>query len=119
MPSPDPAEDVRHLERTLGAEVVFTIERFGTRVAMVELGGSPAVLFAAHLQGERPILVYRVDDLDAAAAQLRERGCAVSEQFEIPPGRIRGIETPGGNRFAAYEETRPERMQSIRGRRDF
>jgi hypothetical protein len=120
MPSRDPAADVRHFEQAFGAEIVFTIERFGTRVAMVRLGvDSPALLFAAHLEGERPILVYRVDDLDSAAAQLRERGCAVSEEFGIPPGPIRSVDTPGGNRAAIYEETRPERMKSIAGRRDF
>jgi hypothetical protein len=120
MPSPDPAADARHFEQALGAEIVFTIERFGTRVAMVRLGAdSPALLFAAHLEGERAILVYRVEDLDAAAAQLRERGCAVGEEFGIPPGPIRGVDTPGGNRVAIYELTRPERMKSIAGRRDF
>jgi hypothetical protein len=120
MPSADPAADVRHFEQAFGAEIVFAIERFGTRVAMVELGsGGPPLLFAAHLEGERPILVYRVDDLDSAAALLRERGCAVSEEFGIPPGPIRNVETPGGNRIAIYELTRPGRLESIAGRRDF
>jgi hypothetical protein len=120
MPSPDAAADIRHFEEALGAEVVLAIERFGTRVAMVRLGeGSPALLFAEHLEGERPVLVYRVDDLDSAAEQLRERGCEISDEFEIPPGRVRKVETPGANPVAIYELTRPERLQSIRGRRDF
>ncbi len=119
MPSPDAAADISHFEEALGAEVVFAIERFGTRVAMVKLGSSPALLFAEHLEGERPVLVYRVDDLDATAAELRERGCEVGEELGIPHGPIRAIDTPGGNRFAIYELTRPERAAQIAGRRDF
>ena len=120
MPSPDAAADVRHFEEALGAEVVFAIERFGTRVAMVKLASaSPALLFAEHVEGERPVLVYRVDDLDAAAARLREQGCEVGEEFGIPHGPIRAIGTPGGNRLAIYELTRPERAEQIAGRRDF
>jgi hypothetical protein len=120
MPSPDAAADIGHFERQMGAEIIFAIERFGTRVAMVRLGdGSPALLFAEHLEGERPILVYRVDDLDAGAERLRERGCEVSEEFGIPPGPIRAIDTPGGHRLAIYESTRPETLESLAGRRDF
>ena len=120
MPSSDPAEDVRHFEEALGAEIVFAIERFGTRVAMVSLGqDSPELLFAAHLVGNPPVLVYRVEDLDAAAAQLSGQGCEFSDEFEIPPGRIRKLDTPGGNPLAIYELTRRERLESIRGRRDF
>jgi hypothetical protein len=120
MPSPDAAADIGHFERQLGAEIVFAIERFGTRVAMVRLGeGSPALLFAEHLEGERPVLVYRVDNLDAAAAELSERGCSVGEEFGIPHGPVRDVQTPGGNRLAIYELTRPERAEQIAGRRDF
>ena len=120
MPSPDAAADVAHFEGQIGAELVFAIERFGTRVAMVRLGeGSPALLFAEHLEGERPVLVYRVSDLEAATRELREAGTELGEEFEIPPGRIRKIELPGGNPIAIYEETRVERLASIRGRRDF
>jgi hypothetical protein len=120
MPSADPAAEMAWFERSLGAEIVFAVERFETRVAMLELGaGSPPLLLAAHLEGERPILVYRGEDLDAAAAALREQGCEVSDEFEIPPGRIRRIDGPGGTQLAIYEPTRPERLESIRGRRDF
>ena len=120
MPSPDAAADMQHAEEALGGEIVFAIERFGTRVAMVSLGSdSPALLFAEHLEGERPVLVYRVGDLDAATAGLRERGAEVGDEFGIPHGPIRAVTTPGGNRFAIYELTRPERAGQIAGRRDF
>jgi hypothetical protein len=120
MPSPDAAADARHFEDALGAEHVFSIEAFETRVAMVSLGqDSPGLLFAEHLEGDRPVLVYRVDDLDAAAAELRERGAEVGDEFGIPHGPIREVDTPGGNRVAIYELTRPERAEEIKGRRDY
>jgi len=57
LPSRDVAADVAHYVDGLGAELVFAIERFETRVAMV-----------------------------AAIEELRERGVASVERFEIPFG---------------------------------
>ena len=119
MPSPDPAAELDWFENVLGAEVVFAIERFGTRVAMVQPAAGPAVLLAGHLEGERPILVFRVDSLDAATTELEATGATVSPEFEIPHGSIREIEAPGGHRLAIYELTRPERARGLAGRRDW
>jgi hypothetical protein len=120
MPSRDPATEAHYFASTLGGELVFAIEAFGTRVAMVDLGEeSPPLLFAGHLDGERPILVYRVGDLDDASAELRARGCEVSEPFGIPHGPCAEIEAPGGHRLAIYELTRPGAPEHLAGRRDF
>ncbi|MBO0847424.1 MAG: hypothetical protein J2P22_18660 [Nocardioides sp.] len=118
-PSRDAAADLQHWTERLGAEPVFAIERFGTRVACVETGDGPAVLFAEHLHGDRPVLLYRVDDLDAATADLRGRGVEVGEQFEFPFGDGAEVVNPGPQRIAVYARTRPERGASLRGRRDF
>jgi hypothetical protein len=118
-PSSDAAADLAHWTERLGAEPVFAIERFGTRVACVETGEGPAVLFAEHLHGDRPVLLYRVDDLAAAAADLRARGVEVGEQFEFPFGDGAELVNPGPQRTAIYARTRPERGASLRGRRDF
>lgn len=120
MPSRDPAAEARYFCETLGAKLVFAIEAFGARVAMVELTeDAPALLFADHLDGERPILVYRVADLDATVTELREAGCEVSEPFGIPHGPCAEITTPGGHRVAIYELTRPQVSERLEGRRDF
>jgi hypothetical protein len=120
LPSRDPAAEASYFVETVGGELVFAIEAFGTRVAMVKLTDeAPALLFAGHLDGERPILVYRVADLEAAIAELRESGCDVSEPFGIPPGPCAEITTPGGHRLAIYELTRPETLDHLAGRRDF
>ena len=119
-PCADPAAEVAHLTDILGARLVFAIEAFGARVAMVELaGGPPALVLADHLDGERPILVYRVSDLDAALAELESRGWHREPTFGIPHGPCCALSTPGGTRLALYELTRPEVAERLAGRRDF
>ena len=88
MPSRDVAADVESLSEGLGAEVVFAIEAFGARVAMLRLAeGPPELLLADHLEGERPVLVYRVDDLEAAVSELRSRGVDAGRSWASRTGR--------------------------------
>ncbi len=120
LPSRDVAADLKHFTRGLGAEVVFAIEAFGTRVAMVRLAPDPPpLLFAGHLQGDQPVLVYRVENLDRALAELRARHVDPGVEFEIPHGRGAEITNPGPQRVALYERTRPEADERLAGRRDF
>jgi hypothetical protein len=120
MPSGDVAGDVRHFTEVLGGELVFAIEAFGTRVAMVRMTPqAPAVLLAGHLPDDRPVLVFRVADLDGAVAAIEERGFEAGERFGIPHGPGRMLDAPGGQRIAVYELTRPEADERLGGRRDF
>ena len=65
----------RHFVDVLGGRLVFAIEATGTRVAMVELtDGPPRLLLTDHLEGDRPILIYRVADLEAASPSSTRRG---------------------------------------------
>jgi hypothetical protein len=120
LPSRDVAADVLHFAERLGAELVFAIEAFGTRVAMVRLEPDPpALLLAGHLEGDRPVLVYRVSDLERAIAELGERGVQVAARFGIPHGPGAELTTPGPQRIALYQVTRPAAAQRLAGRRDF
>jgi hypothetical protein len=120
LPSRDVAADVVHYTRGLGGEVAFAIEAFGTRVAMVRLSAdAPAVLLAGHLEGEQPLLVYRVADLERAIAELEKRDVAIAARFEIPHGPGVELANPGPQRVALFELTRPERAGQLEGRRDF
>ena len=120
LPSRDVAADVEHFTGAVGAELVFAIEAFGTRVAMLRLApGPPAVLLAEHLEGDRPVLVHRVVDLEAALAELTERGVEVAARFDIPPGPAAELACPGPQRLAVYQLTRPETAARLAGRRDF
>ncbi|MGZ8666994.1 MAG: VOC family protein [Solirubrobacterales bacterium] len=120
MPSADVAADLRHFTEVAGCRLVFAIEAFGTRVAMIELSAeSPAILLAGHLEGEAPILVYRVEDLAQTGAQLAERGWKPEVRSGIPHGPLHAYRAPGGQRFALYQLTRPEAAARLEGRRDF
>jgi len=120
VPSRDVAADLAYFAEDLGGRVVFAIEAMGTRVAAVQLTEHPPlVLLADHLEGERPILVYRVADLGAALADLEARGWQRQRTLEIPQGPCCSFRTPGGHRIALYQLTRPEVAAHFDGRRDF
>jgi hypothetical protein len=120
LPSRDVAGDVMHFSSRLGAELVFAIEAFGTRVAMVRLVPEPpALLLAEHLEGEQPVLVYRVADVDRAIAELRDLGVELAMRFEIPHGPGAELRNPGPQRVALYQLTRPGADERLAGRRDF
>jgi hypothetical protein len=119
-PSRDVPADLEYFTNTLGGRVVFAIDSDGTKVAAVELTtGPPLLLLTDHLSGERPILVYRVDDLRVMATELQRRGWKAERTLEIPHGPCRSFRTPGGQRVAIYELTRPEVAEHFSGRVDF
>jgi len=120
LPSRDVAGDLERFTDGLGGRLVFAIEAFGTRVAMVELtSGGPPVLLAGHLEGDQPVLVYRVADLDSALAELESRDAPAEVRFEIPHGPGAELSLPGPQRIALYELTRPGAPARLAGRRDF
>ena len=120
VPSRDVAGDLAFFSDVLGGRVVFAIDSMGTRVAAVRLTEDPPlVLLTDHLEGDRPILVYRVPDLETALTQLEGRGWRREHTFEIPHGPICSFESPGGHRVAVYQLTRPEVGAHFEGRRDF
>src|SRR5437588_2771994 len=83
-PSRDVPAELRYFEDVLRARVVFAVEGMGARVAMIELApGPPAMLLADHLEGERPVFVYRVPDLDAALTDLESRRWQPDQQLEL------------------------------------
>lgn len=119
-PSADVSRDMAYFEDVLGGTVVFAVEGMGARVAAIELAeGSPLLLLADHVEGERAILVYRVSDLATTLSELESRGWVRERTFEIPHGPICSFHTPGGHRVAVYELTRPEAAGHFDGRRDF
>jgi hypothetical protein len=120
MPSRDVATGRTYLTDVLGGRMVFAVEAMGTRVAAGEVAsGPPLLLLADHLAGAAPILVYRVADLDATLAALAARGWTPTATFDIPHGPCCSFRTPGGQRLALYQRTRPEAASHFNGRRDF
>jgi len=120
LPSRDVAADLERFTSQLGAELVFAIEAFGTRVAMVRLSPEPpALLLAGHLEGEQPVLVHRVADLPRTVSELEDRGVKIRARFEIPHGPAVELVSPGPQRLALYELTRPDTPERLADRRDF
>jgi hypothetical protein len=120
VPSSDVAQDLAYFTDVLGAELAFAIEGMGARVAMVRLSqGPPHILLTDHLEGDRSILIYRVDKLNSALADLKARRWKKGEMLEIPMGPCCSFTTPGGQRIAVYELSRPEVANHFLGRRDF
>jgi hypothetical protein len=120
MPSSDVAADMAYFTDVLGGRLIFAVEGMGTRVAMVELTEAPPrVLLAGHLEGDQPVLVYRVADLEQAMKDLAGRGWQRESTFEIPHGPVCPFRTPGGHRLAIYQLVRPEVGEHFEGRRDF
>lgn len=119
-PSGHVARDLKYFVEVLGGRAVFAIDAMGTRVAAVELTGAPPlVLLTDHVDGERPILVYRVDDLAKTLEELSARGWDPESTFEIPHGPCCSFRTPGGHRIALYQLVRPEVAEHFAGRFDF
>ena len=120
MPTRDTASDMAYMVDVLGGRVVFAVEGMGSRVAGIAItGGPPLLLLADHVEGDAPVLVYRVSDLQAALSSMEARGWSPVATFEIPHGPCCSFETPGGQRVALYELTRPEAAHHFDGRRDF
>jgi len=119
-PSRDVAADMGYFADMLGGRIVFAIEAMGTRVAALEVAkDSPLVLLTDHLDGDRPVLVYRVTNLAQTVAVLHSRGWPKQDTFEIPHGPCCSFRTPGGHRVAIYQLIRPEAAAHFEGRRDF
>jgi hypothetical protein len=120
MPSRDVAADARYFTDVLGGRLIFAVDAMETRVAMIALTDEPPrLLLADHLEGDRPILVYRVASLDAALQALESRGWKRQRSIEIPHGPLCSFIAPGGQRIAVYELARPDVEDHFAGRRDF
>ena len=118
MPSRDVAADLAFYRDVLRSRVVFAIEAMGTRVAEVAVAPEgPRLVLAEHLAGDAPVLLCRVDDLEATLAELS--ALDVEARIELPLGPCATLRTPGGQRLGLYERSRPEVDAQFAGRFDF
>ena len=120
VPSADVAEDATYWVNVLGARLVFAVEGMGARVAMLEVGETgPRILLTDHLEDQRTLLIYRVEDLNRTQKELRAKGWKRGRSVDIPHGPCISFATPGGQRVAVYQLTRPEVASQFVGRMDF
>ena len=120
VPSADVAADATYWVNVLGARLVFAVEGMGARVAMLELGSSgPRILLTDHLEDQRTVLIYRVEDLERTRKVLGSKGWKRGRSIDIPHGPCTSFDTLGGQRVAIYQLTRPEVANHFEGRMDF
>ena len=119
VPTADVDLAVDSAVKVLGAELVWKIRAMGTTVACLRVTeAGPALLLSGHLEGEAPILVYRVADYKATVAQLRKVGATELRELEIPHGPCASFRLGGNQRFAVYELVRPGMDAHFAGRID-
>jgi hypothetical protein len=108
----------QHVE-VLGAEPLWTVRAMDTTVAALRVSDlGPQILLSGHLQGERPVLVYRVADYQQSVARLRAAGLTGVRELEIPHGPCAAFALEGGQRYAVYQLSRPDADQYFTGRFD-
>jgi hypothetical protein len=118
VPAQDVDAEARRYVDELGAELVWKVRGMGTVVACLRVAGAgPQILLSGHLEGEVPILIYRVADYAEAVAKLRAAGVSLRE-LEIPHGPCASFTAAGGQRFAVYELARPQVATHFDGRID-
>jgi hypothetical protein len=119
VPTADVDGAARRYVDELGAELVWKVRGMGTVVACLRLStAGPDVLLSGHLEGDVPILVYRVADYRSALERLRAAGLGEILELEIPQGPCASFRAPGGQRLAVYELVRPGVARHFDGRFD-
>jgi hypothetical protein len=119
VPTADVDTTARHYQEVLGARLDWKVRGMGTVVACVVLSETgPVILLSGHLEGETPILIYRVSDYAATVEELRRRGLADITELEIPHGPCASFRVEGGQRYAVYELVRPGVDAHFSGRID-
>jgi catechol 2,3-dioxygenase-like lactoylglutathione lyase family enzyme len=110
--TPDVRRAAAFYVSALGAEVVWAFDRFGARVAALRIGDGPLLLLADHRPAGECRLLYRVDDISAAVAELRAAGATDLVEIGVPPGPCVICDDAAGNPIGVIEETRPGRMEA-------
>ena len=100
--------DLVYYRDVLKAEIVWNRTGFEAHVAAFKLGAGPLVLIADHRPAPSCIPVYEVEHLDATVRALKKRGWKPDGgRIEIPNGPGYVFEDPSKNRFAIFENVRP------------
>jgi hypothetical protein len=118
-PTPDVDRAIAQHVEAFGAELEWKVRAMGTVVACLRVSETgPKILLSEHVEGETPILVYRVAEYATAVARLRAAGVTDVRELEIPHGPCASFRTVNEQRFAVYELVRPGAMTHFDGRFD-
>jgi hypothetical protein len=120
VPAPDIEASVKYYTQVLGGELLWKIHAYGVWVACIELSEqkNPYILLADHIERKDMMMIYQVDNLETATADLRAKGWIEEKTIEIPPGPCSTFRDPAGNALVIYENKRPSVMKEFRGKID-
>ncbi|HEV3233428.1 MAG TPA: VOC family protein [Candidatus Dormibacteraeota bacterium] len=109
--SADVAADIRYYCEGLGGEVVWRFQAFDADVAAVRLARGPLFLLADHRPTPSVLPIWSVEDIDAAADDLRDAGFTdEGVRVEVPDGPCLVLTDPSGNQLGLLHRTRPDAM---------
>ena len=119
VPAPNIQESIRYYTKVLDGELLWKIHAYGVWVACIRLSSKePYILLADHIARKDLMLIYRVNNLDDAASELRGRGWREEKSLEIPNGPCLTFRDPADNSIVIYENRRPHVMTEFKGRID-
>ena len=112
-------ESITYYTKTLDGELLWKIHAYGVWVACIRLSNrEPYILLADHIKKKDLMLIYRVNNLDKTASELRSRGWREEKSLEIPNGPCLTFRDPADNSIVIYENRRPYIMKDFKGRID-
>src|SRR5207253_3360204 len=104
MGTSDVQKDVDYYTKVLGAQKIWDISSFGTRVAALRLGEGPLLLLADHRPAPSCILIFLVDDLQAVSKGLRRRAGNLKENSSrFPKDPATGSMIQAATRSLSYK----------------
>lgn len=121
VPAPDIEASIKYYTQVLGGELLWKIHAFEVWVACIALSKAekqPYILLADHIHKNDIMLIYQVENLENAIAELKVKGWKEENRLEIPPGPCCTFRDPSGNALVIYENTRPYIMEEFKGKID-
>ena len=119
VPAPRFRESIKYYTKVLDGELLWKIHAYGVWVACIKLSDKePYILLADHIEKKDMMLIYRVNNLDKAASELRLRGWREEKSLEIPNGPCKTFRDPADNAIVMYQNRRPHVMEEFKGRID-
>ena len=118
VPAPDIESSVKYYTQVLGGKLLWKIHAYGAWVACISLtkNEKPYFLLADHIKRNDVMLIYRVEHLERAIAELQSKGWKEENRIEIPPGPCSTFRDPAGNSLVLYESRRPNVMEEFMGK---
>jgi hypothetical protein len=119
VPAPNIQESIRYYTKVLAGELLWKIHAYGVWVACIRLSDKqPYILLADHIERKDLKMIYRVNNLEKVASELRARGWREEKSLEIPNGPCLTFRDPAENSIVIYENRRPHVIRDFKGRFD-